>query len=270
MARNVLAPKKNLAPVEEVFTAAAWNYEASIERMKSGIRLYRKASLEVCRELYYARTFLTNQPGQHKDPDAEDYIAYTWTGYCAELGIEVRAANRMGERYVPAVESATGEEYVIEVGKRPALPAPEAYDEHEREQRIAGVVNGGRRPEGWTREEERAVTEIIQNKRFKELTAVYIEKQHDYTPRQDYLKNILAKTKALKQFRLKTEEQFRAQFSMFDAIDSYLKMFPDKETRLAAAANLTAQIHDAVNYLIERDMMMEQNGAEARGAENHG
>jgi hypothetical protein len=266
MARNVIAPNENPASVEEVFTAAAWDYEASIERMKSRMRLYRKASLEACRELYYARIFLTNQPGQRKDPDAEDYIVYTWTGYCKELRISVKAANQMGERYVPACESETGEEYALESGKRPAIPAPSSYDEHERSQRIAGVVNGGSRPAGWTREEERAVTDIIQAKRLKELTAVYIEKRHDYTPRQDYLKNILTKTKALKQFRLKTEEQFRAQFSMFDAIDSYLKMFPDKETRLAAAANLTAQIHDAVNYLIERDMVLEQNRAEGEEA----
>jgi hypothetical protein len=54
----------------------------------------------------------------------------------------------------------------------------------------------------------------------------------------------------------------RTQFVMFDAIDEYLKTFPDKESLLAAAANLAAQIHNAANYLIERRIAAESGEEE--------
>ena len=49
---------------------------------------------------------------------------------------------------------------------------------------------------------------------------------------------------------------------MFDAIDEYLKTFPDKESLLSAAANLAAQIHNAANYLIERRIAAESGEEE--------
>jgi hypothetical protein len=259
MARNVIAPEKKLTAVAEVFNEAAWTYKESIARLRLALPRWRKASLEVCRELYYAKKILTAQAGQYKDPAADDYIEYTWNGYCGELGISPRASSRLARLYVPADESETGAELFLEAPQRPALPAP--YTETEKEQRIGLVMNGGPRPSDWTREEERIVTDRLDSKRYEELAAIYIEKKHS-PPRQDYLKSILSKTKALKQFRLKTGDQMRTQFAMFDAIDRYLRLFPDKELRLAAAANLISQIHDAANYLIERDLILERGGAE--------
>jgi hypothetical protein len=259
MPRNVIAPKKDLSSITEVFNLAAWDYEGSVRRLRSLLPRWRKANLEVCRELYYAKKFLTGQVGQYKDPEADDYITHTWKDYCGELGIPPSSASRMARLYVPADESETGAELFLEAPRKTALPPP-AYTDEQREARIALVENGGPRPAGWTKEEERIVADRLRNRRHKELAAVYLEKKRP--PRQDYLENILSKTKALKQFRLKTDDQMRSQFAMFDAIDQYLRMFPDKESRLAAAANLIAQIHDAVNYLIERDVVLEQGGAE--------
>jgi hypothetical protein len=251
MARNVIAPEKNLAAVEEVFTAAAWDYKESLERMRPRLLEWGKLTLEICRELYYARRFLTGQTGQYKDPTAGDYLEHTWAGYCGELGIDIRAANRRAKLYVPAGESETGEEYFLEAGRGPALPPPPSYTEKERERRIARVMNGGGRPEGWSKEEEKIVRERLRDKRFEEIAAIYLEQKHR-APGRDYFQEILVKTKTLKQFRLKTPEQTRAQLVMFDAIDGYLRAFPDKESLLAAAANLAAQIHGAANYLVQR------------------
>jgi hypothetical protein len=259
MARNKIAPEKSLAAVKEVFNAASWDYEESLERMRPALHHWREASLQVCRELYYAKKFLTGQTGQRKDPGEDNYIEHTWNDYCEALEISPRAGSRMARLYIPADESETGTEFFLEEPQRPALPAPQEYTKEEREARIAGVVNGGKRPRDWSKEEEKIVEERLYNKHFKEITAVYIEQKH-YTPRRDYFKEILAKTKSLKQFRLKTPEQTRAQFTMFDAIDGYFRMFSDKELLLAAAANLSAQIHDAVNYLIER-RVAEENAA---------
>jgi len=48
---------------------------------------------EFLRTLYLAREFLTSQKGQHRDPEAADYIIHTWTGYCEEIGIPYQTAN---------------------------------------------------------------------------------------------------------------------------------------------------------------------------------
>jgi hypothetical protein len=260
MARNVIAPEKDLAPVKEVFNAAAWNYEESLGRMRPALQRWRGATLAVCRELYYAKKTLTGQAGQRKDPGADNYIEHTWKGYCEALEMSPGAASRMARLYIPADESETGGETFLEAPPKPALPPPPAYTGRERERRIALVMNGGKRPADWTKEEERTAEEMLRARRAEELMTVYVEKKYDRAPRRDYLKDILAKTKLLKQFRLNTAEQIRAQFTMFDAIDGYFRMFPDKESLLAAAANLTAQIHDAVNYLVER-RLAEESGA---------
>jgi len=48
---------------------------------------------EFWRELYLAKEFLTNQKGQYKDPEADDYLIYSWKEYCEEIGISYQTAN---------------------------------------------------------------------------------------------------------------------------------------------------------------------------------
>jgi hypothetical protein len=163
-------------------------------------------------------------------------------------------ANKWARFFIPAALSADGEDKLLTAEDIKKLsPPPPAYTGRQQEKRIALVFNGGPRPDDWTREEEQIVKERQHRRRTEELTHLWIEKKFD-APRQDYFKNILAKTKIVKQFQLKSKEQSDTQLIMFDAIDGYIKMFPDKETRLAAAANLTAQIHEVVNHLVELEI----------------
>jgi len=265
MAKNKIAPNRGtLEQATEVTLAVrAWVYDGSVEKTRGIVKNWESVTMELARELYYAHEFLTNQQGQYKDPAAPDYISHTWQGYCASIELAVPTANRWLKLFVPAQLSETGEDHLLTVEELKALKALSItkYTGREQEKRIALVMNGGPRPADFTNEEERIIKARQEARHLEELTAIYLERKFDLVPRQDYFKNILAKTKAIKQFRLKTTEQLAAQMRMFDALDMYLKMFPDKESRLAAAANLTAQIRDAVNYLIERDFV--QEGAEA-------
>jgi len=53
-----------------------------------------KLFAEFLRGLYLAREYLTSQKGQYKDPDADDYLVYSWKSYCEEeIGISCQAAN---------------------------------------------------------------------------------------------------------------------------------------------------------------------------------
>ena len=45
--------------------------------------IFREFSLE----LYLAKEFLTNQKGQYRNPDADNYLPLTWKGYCEEIGV---------------------------------------------------------------------------------------------------------------------------------------------------------------------------------------
>jgi hypothetical protein len=62
------------------------------------------------RELYKARRYLNNQQGQRKDPDAPDYIRFTWNDFCEEKGITRQTANSWLRKFIPAEESASGQD----------------------------------------------------------------------------------------------------------------------------------------------------------------
>jgi len=52
-----------------------------------------KIFMEFLRELYLARKFLTKQKGQYRDPEADNYLLYSWTSYCETIGISPQTAN---------------------------------------------------------------------------------------------------------------------------------------------------------------------------------
>jgi hypothetical protein len=78
-------------------------------------------SLDLARRLYCAHRFLAHQSGQRKDPNADDYIDHTWTGYCKEIGLPLRTARDLIQHYVPADESNDGKEYFLNAKEAKAL-----------------------------------------------------------------------------------------------------------------------------------------------------
>ena len=54
------------------------------------------------RDIYMAREYLNNQLGQRKDPNATDYIWYTWNDFCETFGLARQTVNSWLRKFVPA------------------------------------------------------------------------------------------------------------------------------------------------------------------------
>ncbi|MCL2808654.1 MAG: hypothetical protein FWD24_01170 [Treponema sp.] len=68
------------------------------------VKIYPSAELLI--HLHVMREYLASQKGQYKDPDADDYIHLSWTGYCKEIGISYQKANYWLRSFTPNNENA--------------------------------------------------------------------------------------------------------------------------------------------------------------------
>jgi hypothetical protein len=255
MTGNVIAPGKTTNEIVEggVLIAgrlAQFDIGKSIERVRPLVAQYKTVTVQIVRELYFVRKYLAGQEGQRKDPSADDYIPYTWNGYCEAIGLSRQAANGWLRRFTPAELSDTGEDRLLapEEIKALSLPAPPAP--REQESRIAQVMAGGKRPPGWTNADERALRERLSAQKTEKMQTLFSGRL-GRRPRQDYYAEIAALARGRRRFALKEQNQLDAQNTMFAAIHDYLDLFPDKESLLGAAVNLADRIHTAANYLAE-------------------
>jgi len=65
------------------------------------------------RELFLAREYFAKLRGQRKDPNAPDYIDYTWKDYCEEIGISCVTANNWTKRFIPREVTPNGKDYCL-------------------------------------------------------------------------------------------------------------------------------------------------------------
>jgi hypothetical protein len=146
-----------------VVAISTWIYEDSVARVAPKVLRWKGLTVEIARELYLAREALNGQRGQRKDPDADDYISYTWADYCEAVGISKRTANGWLACFVPAELSHTGNDLLLE--SKPAKPDTEraAAERTAREERIAEFPCYRIRPDGVdTERRDRAAVEVDQ------------------------------------------------------------------------------------------------------------
>jgi N6-adenosine-specific RNA methylase IME4 len=77
-----------------------WNYEESVNRIRPNIYKWKNLTIEVAQELYIAREMLASQ-GTRTDLGT-NIPKLTWGGYCKDIGIEKRTANRWLEQFFPS------------------------------------------------------------------------------------------------------------------------------------------------------------------------
>ena len=258
MKENVIAPRKSTNEIVEGGLSIArhlvqFDIEKSIERMRPLVAQYKTVTVRIVRELYFVRKYLAEQNGQHKDPSAGNYIPFTWGGYCEAIGLSRQLANGWLRRFTPAELSDSGEDLLRTPEEMKALALPAPSTPQEQENRIAGVMAGGKRPQNWTNADERLLRERLSAQKTEKIQALFFGKIGQ-KPRQDYYAEITAMTRGRKRFILKDRSQIDAQNIMFTAIHDYLALFQDKESLLGAAVNLTDRIHTAANYLAELRM----------------
>ncbi|MDR2186371.1 MAG: hypothetical protein LBO80_12010 [Treponema sp.] len=265
MAKHVIAPDREQdglleGAVKIQRILSRFDVQKSVERMRSRVSRWKDLSVGIIRELYFVREYLNGQQGQHRDPGADDYIAYTWGDYCAAIGLSRQSANGWLRRFTPAELSESGEDKLLAPEELKALAPPELPPTtREQERNIARYMATGVRPEGWSKIEEKIVRERLEAKRTREFTDLWMEGKFKREPRRDYFNEIRAVAGTGKRFRLKTQAQIDAQTVMFRAIHDYLGLFQDMEGLMGAAANLNGKIHTAANYFAE--LLAERDGA---------
>jgi hypothetical protein len=251
MAKNVIAPNNTENATHLTAVIARWNFDKAVERLRPKVQRWGAITVELARELYIAQKYLTGQKGQHKDPDADDYIRYTWTDFCDAIGMSRQTANGYIRRFLPSELSDSGEDRLLSPEEAKALAAPElAPTTADQERLIAQYTATGTRPEGFTKDMEKIVKERKAAAKTKELLEVWSGRFKTDTKR-DYFAEIQAIAGKQKRFHLKTPEQVSAQTVMFRTIHEYFELFHKLPDLLAAAANLTDKVHFVANYFAE-------------------
>ena len=252
---NVIAPnpETGMEGVTKIVSILAkFDIQKSVERMKPRIEKLGALTTDIARELYFVKEYLKRQGGQNKDPEAGDYTPYTWGDYCEDIGFSRQAANAFLRRFTPKELSDDGRDRLLSVEEVKALAPPEpVFTDRETERRIAYAMKTNERPEGWTRAEDRILRQRQSDMKLKEISDLWMGGKLGREPSRDFFAEVKILTQGKKRFRLKTQAQMDAQFAMFKAIHDYLSLFPDMDTLMSAAANLTDKIHTAANYFAE-------------------
>ena len=260
---NIIAPNNGseIALQEKIFK---WDFQKSVEKTAPKIAKWKALTVDIARELYLAREYLNNQTGQRKDPSAPDYIRFTWNDYCEHIGVPRSTANNWLRAFVPAELSDDGENKLYSAEELRQLNAANGPAEAAaQEERIASFLKTGKRPDGWTRADEKELSNRMAAKRAKEVAAVWCGRRLKVQPRRDFFAEIMEHGEDLRKFRLETAEQTDLQMQTFDAIDDYLRSFSTMTSRLQAAYNLSIKLKDTVNYYAELDLQASQARASA-------
>jgi hypothetical protein len=247
---NKIAPNTESAP-QLVAVIARWNFDKAVDRIRPKVQRWGALTVELVRELYIAQKYLNGQKGQRKDPEAADYIRYTWSDFCGAVGLSRQTANGYIRRFLPSELSDSGEDRLLSPEEVKALAAPELVPTTaEQERFIARYMATGVRPEGFPKELEKIVRERVSAKKAKEVLELW-NGRFKLDAKRDYFAEIQAIAGKKKRFVLKNEDQMRAQNVMFRTIHDYFGLFDKLPDLLAAAANLTDKVHFVANYFAE-------------------
>ncbi len=96
----------------------AWEYETSVKRVKPLVLNWGHLSIEMLGELHDARSKLSQQSETRERESTGTFVSveHSWDGYCTDVGLKKRTANRWLTMYDPE--------------RRKLLDAPEAHVSH--------------------------------------------------------------------------------------------------------------------------------------------
>jgi len=238
-----------------------WDYDKSVIKMRELAVQWQKVTAEVARELFLAKEHLGKQKGQRKDPDAPNYIQYTWKDYCEEIGISREVADYWIKKFIPREISGTSKDVLL-------IKAPPKEDTTASralmQARINEYLRTGNRPADFTDEEEEELRRQLKNAQYEELAADYHWK--DVSSIHDYFSDAMRRSKDVAAFRLEDTAQIQAQLKVFKYIESYLAVFDDTETRALAALNLALKTKDIANKLAEENFQTKESAQQGGGA----
>ena len=232
-----------------------WDYDVSVSKMRPMVKQWKKATLVMARELYLAKEFLNNQKGQYKDPEADDYLLYSWSSYCEEIGLTYQTANNWIKSFIPKELSDTGKDVLM-------LDAPAktetTADRALMDVRIEKVLRTGKRPADWTDKEESEYKRRIESARFSKL-AEELNMPVVARAKHDYFADTFKRSKDIVNFKLADRGQILAQAAIFDHIEAYLNTFSDPEIKARAAFNLALKARNRANEIAEMNFQLSES-----------
>jgi len=232
-----------------------WDYDTSVKKMRPLVKQWRRATEEVLRELYLAREYISRQKGQHKDPEADNYIIYTWSGYCGEIGMSYQTANNWLRPFTPKELSDTGKDTLLLM---PPINTESTADRAIMEARIEKVLRTGKRPTNWTDKEEAELKRRMASARIAKLVED-LKMPAEAKTKRDYFADIMKRSKDIVNFQLADRNQLLAQAIIFDHIDTYLKTFDDPEIKAQAAFNLALRTRNISNEIAEMNVQFSES-----------
>ena len=244
-----------------------WDFDKSVVKMRELGRAWSKMTMQVARELYFAKEFLTRQKGQRRDPDAPNFIQYTWNDYCEAVDISRDTADYWLKKFTPRELSETGKDILL-------LKSPDRTEEttasHALMQaRIAEVLRTGIRPADFTDEEEAEYARQLKNAELTRLTEQAAKYNALVTSKaKDYFGETLKHSKDIAKFNLDDRDQLLAQLAIFKHVAAYLDTFENVETRAKAAFNIALKTRNIANEIAELNFQLSES-AQAKD-EEHG
>jgi len=230
-----------------------WNFDKSVAKMRELAVQWTKVTAEVARELFLAKGHLAKQKGQRKNPDAPNYILYTWNDYCDWIGLDREIAEYWIKRFVPREVSGTSKDVLL-------LKAPMKEDTTAKrawaEARINEVLRTNNRPTNWTDEEEAELQRRLKHAQLHEIMERY--NAPVIIKSKDYFEDTLRRSKDIAAFKLETREQNVAQIAVFEHIERFLATFDDPRTKAMAAFNIALKARRRANELAEINFQLEE------------
>lgn len=231
-----------------------WNYDESVKKMRGIVKQWRSLTEETVRELYIAKEYLTNQEGQRRDPNAPNYILYTWGDYCEEIGFPRQLADYYIKKFTPKELSKNGKNVLqLEAPDKEEATAVRALQEA----RIEKVLSTGKRPSNWTDKEEAELKRRLESAKFAERLEKYNDLSAAIT-KTDWFADAMRRSKDIVNFKLETTEQLQSQMKIFRHIEAYLNVFEDPETKARAAFNLALKTRNLANELAEQNFQLKE------------
>jgi hypothetical protein len=254
-----------IMPIELSNKINRWNFDNSVIKMRELGKQWSKITAQVARELYFAKEFLLNQKGQRRDPDAPDYILYTWNDYCEAIGLDRQVADYWIKKFIPREISDTGKDILLI--KAPMKTETTREDRALIQARINEVLRTGSRPSDWTDEEETELQRQMENARLAEKVEKY--NSPTYFKANDYFADALRHSKDITNFKLENSVQIQAQYKVFKYIEEYLNAFENTETQARAAFNIALKTRNLANEKAEKNFQL-KNAQIKEGYRNDG
>jgi hypothetical protein len=248
--------QNNIATLQ--LAVAAWDYDKAVERARPKVADWHQFTIEVCRELYIAREALRQWGGDRRNALNTSSIPHTWGDFCADIGLTRGTANRWLALFVPR-ELSGGSEDTLGL----EAPAGRASREDARLAIVSHIAlyrETGRRPDGWTNDDEAELRRQEAEARATDMAMDALPSlrkyEMKYAPKMDYFAEMLSRARDVKIFNLTSKPLRRAQAEAFDAVTRYLYSIPDLDDRAKAAANLSYKLRMVVNDTMEQHRIL--------------